>query len=110
MSGLAKDNFAYAVGKPCCTVNEDRRAEHERRLERCGAGCDGGGLGLPNGGQLPNGWRYRFSITRTLANDGRNYENGVPPDTVVRLIPGQTTQDNVIEQACQRLVSNIAAK
>lgn len=70
----------------------------------------GGGLGLPNGGQLPNGWRYRFSITRTLANDGRNYENGVPPDTVVRLIPGQTTQDNVIEQACQRLVSNIAAK
>ena len=38
----------------------------------------GGGLGLPTMGTLPNGWLYRFSITRTIALDGKNYENGVP--------------------------------
>ena len=61
----------------------------------------GGGLGIPNGGMLPNGWVYRFSVTRTLANDGQNYENGVPPDVHVILDPTCTAQgiDNVIETA-----------
>ena len=61
----------------------------------------GGGLGLPNGGVLPNGWTYRFSITRTIALDGGNYENGVPPDVRVILDPACTAQgiDNVIETA-----------
>ena len=61
----------------------------------------GGGLGLPNGGALPNGWTYRFSITRTIANDGCNYENGVPPQEFVILDPACTAQgiDNVIEAA-----------
>ena len=61
----------------------------------------GGGLGLPNGGALPNGWTYRFSITRTIALDGGNYENGVPPDVRVILDPVCTAQgiDNVIEAA-----------
>ena len=61
----------------------------------------GGGLGIPNGGMLPNGWVYRFSATRTLANDGGNYENGVPPDVRVILDPACTAQgiDNVIEAA-----------
>ena len=61
----------------------------------------GGGLGLPNGGALPNGWTYRFSITRTIALDGGNYENGVPPDVRVILDPACTAQgiDNVIEAA-----------
>ena len=61
----------------------------------------GGGLGLPNGGALPNGWTYRFSITRTLALDGGNYENGVPPDVRVLIDPESTAQgiDNVIEAA-----------
>lgn len=61
----------------------------------------GGGLGLPNGGALPNGWTYRFSITRTIALDGQNYENGVPPDERVILDPACTAQgiDNVIEAA-----------
>ncbi len=61
----------------------------------------GGGLGLPNGGALPNGWTYRFSITRTLALDGSNYENGVPPQERVILDPNATAQgiDNVIEAA-----------
>ena len=61
----------------------------------------GGGLGLPNGGALPNGWTYRFSITRTIALDGGNYENGVPPQKRVILDPACTAQgiDNVIETA-----------
>ena len=61
----------------------------------------GGGLGLPNGGALPNGWTYRFSITRTIALDGGNYENGVPPQERVILDPAYTAQgiDNVIEAA-----------
>ena len=61
----------------------------------------GGGLGLPNGGALPNGWTYRFSITRTIALDGGNYENGVPPQERVILDPTCTAQgiDNVIEAA-----------
>ena len=61
----------------------------------------GGGLGLPNGGALPNGWTYRFSITRTFAIDGQNYENGVPPTHRVLLDPICTAQgvDNVIEAA-----------
>ena len=61
----------------------------------------GGGLGVPNGGVLPNGWSYRFSVTRTIALDGQNYENGVPPDTRVILDPACTAQgiDNVIEAA-----------
>lgn len=61
----------------------------------------GGGLGLPNGGALPNGWTYRFSITRTIALDGGNYENGVPPGERVILDPACTAQgiDNVIEAA-----------
>jgi hypothetical protein len=59
----------------------------------------GGGLGLPNGGQLPNGWTYRFSVTSTRDLDGSNYENGVPPDTHVLIDPADTNQDDVIEAA-----------
>ena len=63
----------------------------------------GGGLGLPSGGELPNGWLYRFPVTRTIAPDGRNYENGVPPDSVVMLEAAATAagRDNVIETAAE---------
>lgn len=66
----------------------------------------GGGLGMPNGGQLPNGWTYRFSITRTLSLDGRNYENGVPPDIYAVLDPADLTlgRDTVIEAALDSLL------
>ena len=68
----------------------------------------GGGLGLPNGGELPNGWTYRFSITRTLDMEGHNYENGVPPDERVILDPDLVAQgiDNVIETAADWILSN----
>lgn len=67
----------------------------------------GGGLGIPNGGELPNGWTYRFSITRTLSPDGRNFENGVPPDSLVLLDPSAVAsgKDNIIETACDYILS-----
>ena len=71
----------------------------------------GGGLGLPNGGELPNGWTYRFSITRTLTPNGKNFENGVPPEYRVLLDPAATAQgiDNVIELACDWIMSHYPA-
>jgi C-terminal processing protease CtpA/Prc len=68
----------------------------------------GGGLGLPNGGQLPNGWTFRFSITRTIAVDGGNYENGVVPDFTVILNDDaeDTGIDNVIEFAADKLLED----
>lgn len=67
----------------------------------------GGGLGMPNGGQLPNGWTYRFSITRTLTPDGLNYENGVPPDyyAVLDSSDMQHGFDTVIETALDVLLN-----
>lgn len=61
----------------------------------------GGGLGLPNGGQLPNGWIYRFSITQTLDLRGNNYENGVPPDeyVVMKKSDADLGKDTVLERA-----------
>ena len=66
----------------------------------------GGGLGMPNGGQLPNGWTYRFSITRTLTLDGLNYENGIPPDYYAVLDSADMRQgyDTVIETALDVLL------
>ena len=68
----------------------------------------GGGLGLPTMGTLPNGWLYRFSITRTLALDGKNYENGVPPDILLpfdRRKAQTEGRDNIIDSACAIILS-----
>lgn len=67
----------------------------------------GGGLGLPNGGQLPNGWTYRFSITQTIDPEGNNYENGVPPDVVSILTDEDRIggRDRVIEDAIELILS-----
>ena len=74
----------------------------------------GGGTGIPNGGMLPNGWYYRFSCSRTIALDGGNYENGVPPDVRLLLDPAAVAQgkDNIIETAADWIQSgggNIAS-
>ncbi|MCH8555944.1 MAG: S41 family peptidase [Schleiferiaceae bacterium] len=62
----------------------------------------GGGTGLPNGGQLPNGWTFRMSISQTLEiGTGANFEDGVPPDIYVVLDPLVTHKDEVIERAIQ---------
>lgn len=65
----------------------------------------GGGLGLPNGGQLPNGWTYRFSITQALTLDkSEAYENGVPPDIAVSFDWNNRTKDEIIDRALQELL------
>ena len=65
----------------------------------------GGGLGVPNGGQLPNGWIYRFSITQTLSLDQKpDYENGVPPDVFARFDWSDLSKDEVLEYAIRELL------
>jgi C-terminal processing protease CtpA/Prc len=65
----------------------------------------GGGLGMPNGGQLPNGWTYRFSVTQTLDLQGNNYEDGVPPDirVILNAADAANGKDTVIEKALEEL-------
>jgi C-terminal processing protease CtpA/Prc len=64
----------------------------------------GGGLGLPNGGQLPNGWTYRFSITQALTLDKKpDYENGVPPDIHALIDWNDRNTDEIIERAILEL-------
>ncbi|UXP31730.1 S41 family peptidase [Reichenbachiella agarivorans] len=78
----------------------------------------GGGLGLPNGGQLPNGWRYRFSITQAFTNEqaskleaglesevnADNYENGVPPDIYAIMDWTNMDTDEVLERAIDEIL------
>lgn len=67
-----------------------------------------GGTGLPTMGFLPNGWQYRLTITRSFANDGVNYENGIPPDIYVEF-DRQAAQtqgtDNMIDTAISLIAS-----
>ena len=66
----------------------------------------GGGGGLPNGGQLPNGWTYRFSVTQLLDLNFENYaENGVPPDIEVAFDWSDLTKDEILERAILELQS-----
>ncbi len=67
----------------------------------------GGGLGLPNGGQLPNGWTYRFSISQALDLNKENlYEMGVPPDITALFDWNDLGTDEVIERAKQELLNS----
>lgn len=68
-----------------------------------------GGLAIPTGGALPNGWYYRYGVSRVIAPDGVNYENGVPPDRVVSLDPAATAihRDNIIDSACRVIFFNV---
>lgn len=60
----------------------------------------GGGGGLPNGGQLPNGWNYRFSVSQLLDLNGSNTaETGVAPDIYVVLDPLNLNEDAILERA-----------
>lgn len=65
----------------------------------------GGGLGLPNGGQLPNGWIYRFSISQALTLDKKpDYERGVPPDIAVLFNWSDLTKDAIIDRAIDEII------
>lgn len=61
----------------------------------------GGGLGAPTGAELPNGWSFRFSCTRTLDLEGVNYEDGIPPDRQRNLRSSDASRglDSIIETA-----------
>jgi len=65
----------------------------------------GGGLGMPNGGQLPNGWIYRFSVTQSLTLDKEpDFENGVPPDIEVFFDWSDLQRDEILERAILELL------
>lgn len=65
----------------------------------------GGGGGVPAGAQLPNGWNYRFSVTKTQLLDGYEVENGVIPDFPIWMDPigEQNGIDSIIEEALTQL-------
>lgn len=68
----------------------------------------GGGGGIPWNYELPNGWIYRYSTSRTFDCEGRNIEFGVPPDIEVHLDPTDEANgvDSIIEQAMEELNKN----
>ncbi len=68
----------------------------------------GGGLGSPAGYELPNGWGYRFSVSRTFDPDGRNYENGVPPDVAVWMNPQHALagRDDILDTAIDIILAH----
>lgn len=65
----------------------------------------GGGLGMPNGGQLPNGWTYRFSVTQSLTLDQKpDFEQGVPPDITIPFNWDNLTNDEILDRAILELL------
>jgi len=68
----------------------------------------GGGLGSPAGFELPNGWGYRFSTSRTFTPDGKNWENGVPPDVTIWMDPEDELAgiDNIMEKAIELIITD----
>lgn len=67
----------------------------------------GGGLGAPTSAELPNGWNYRFSATRTLSPQGNNWESGIPADILIDLDPVMQDEgyDSIIERAIQYIIT-----
>jgi hypothetical protein len=66
----------------------------------------GGGLGSPAGFELPNGWGYRFSTSRTFSPNGDNWESGVPPDITVWMDPFHELNgvDDIMEIAIYKIL------
>ena len=64
----------------------------------------GGGGGIPNGGEMPNGWRYRFSVSQLLDLQGNNYaEAGVPPEIMASFNWNDMTRDEIIDAAINEI-------
>jgi hypothetical protein len=61
----------------------------------------GGGGGLPVSYQLPNGWYYRFSASKTELPDGFDIEQGVPVDIKQDMSPTNEAAgiDDILERA-----------
>jgi len=71
----------------------------------------GGGLGAPTGGELPNGWTFRFSASQTSAKSNSTwnhtdvFEDGVPPDIYVTFTDDDYT--NEVDPILERAISEI---
>ncbi|WP_417600077.1 S41 family peptidase [Owenweeksia hongkongensis] len=69
----------------------------------------GGGGGIPVDSELPNGWTYRFSATRSLipidANSYYDIEMGIPPDVVAHNTEARMAEgkDDILETALRVL-------
>lgn len=68
----------------------------------------GGGGGIPIDSELPNGWRFRFSATRSLIPvDDKYYdiERGIPPDVIVSNTEDRIAMgfDDILETALREL-------
>jgi len=71
----------------------------------------GGGLGAPTGGELPNGWTFRFSASQTSVNSYSTwdhtdvFEDGVPPDIYVTFTDDDYANENdpIIERAIEEI-------
>jgi C-terminal processing protease CtpA/Prc len=61
----------------------------------------GGGLGLPIGFELPNGWQVHCAGSQTLSVKGLDYEMGVPPDIQTDMNQEDINKgvDSIIEKA-----------
>ncbi len=65
----------------------------------------GGGLGLPNGGQLPNGWTYRCSTTQALnLSKEADWEKGVPADINIDFDWNNRSKDEILERAIEEIL------
>jgi hypothetical protein len=67
----------------------------------------GGGLGLPIGVELPNGWQVHFAGNQMLAVDGTCFELGVPPDIQVDMTKDDMDKgiDTIIETAIKTILN-----
>ena len=61
----------------------------------------GGGGGVPVSFELPNGWKFRISVTRTYLPNGYNIEEGIEPDIYQNTGPADELKgvDAIIERA-----------
>jgi len=66
----------------------------------------GGGLGLPIGTEIPNGWQMHCSGSQLLSTGGECFEMGIPPDVQVDMKKSDMEKgiDTIIETAMQLIL------
>ena len=71
----------------------------------------GGGGGVPVSFELPNGWKFRLSATRTYLPDGFKIERGIEPDIYQGTGPAEEIEgiDAIIEKAKEVIREKAAA-
>ncbi|WP_367391900.1 S41 family peptidase [Lewinella sp. LCG006] len=71
----------------------------------------GGGGGVPVSFELPNGWTFRISATRTYLPDGYNIEKGIEPDIYQTTGPAEELQgiDAIIEKGKSVILEKAAS-